>query len=124
MVQFYFVKMGYFLSRERAVTLLGKIFLGFLVPLNHFQVPISSLLLLVPRNLLETFTIRMGFWVSGFLVCASSIIRMRSHHSLGVFQGPLLNGRFVAVGSRLKVYTTYLWVWFDFSVWLRSEAAR
>ena len=54
MVQFYFVKMGYFLSRERAVTLLGKIFLGFLVSLNHFQVPISSLLLLVPRNLLET----------------------------------------------------------------------
>ena len=37
-----------------------------------------------------------------FLVCASSFIRMRSHHSLGVFQGPLLNGRFVAVGSRLK----------------------
>ena len=65
MAQFYFVKMGYFQSRERAVTLLGKIFLGFLVPLNHFQVPISSLLLLVPRNLLETFTIRMGFWVSG-----------------------------------------------------------
>ena len=31
-----------------------KIFLGFLVSLNHFQVPISSLLLLVPRNLLET----------------------------------------------------------------------
>ena len=39
---------------KKAVTLLGKIFLGFLVPLNHFQVPISSLLLLVPRNLLET----------------------------------------------------------------------
>ena len=53
MAQFYFVKVGYFQSRERAVTLLGKIFLGFLVPINHFQVPISSLLLLVPRNLLE-----------------------------------------------------------------------
>ena len=50
---------------------LGKIFLGFLVPLNHFQVPISSLLLLVPRNLLEP--IRMVIY--RFLVCAGSFCK-------------------------------------------------